>query len=132
MKAKLLNLGLILSSFLAYFEWGDGYHSFLIEIELEIFSKFIQDPLSVLHPFTVIPFIGQVLLVITLFQKEPNRMLSLAGLVAISMLLLLVAFIGLFGLNIRIFASTLPFLIFGIMTVMHHRVKRSAPPNNDI
>lgn len=131
MKTKLLNLGLILSSFLAYFEWGDGYHSFLIEMELEIFSKFIQDPISVLHPFTVIPFIGQVLLIITLFQKKPNRMLSLSGLAAISMLLLLVTFIGLLGMNFRIFLSTLPFLIFGTMTVMHHRVKPPAPPNNE-
>ncbi|MGN8224215.1 hypothetical protein [Gracilimonas sp. BCB1] len=130
MKTKLLNIGLILSSFLVYFEWGVDYNTFLIEIEIELFSKFLEDPLSVFHPLIVIPLIGQVLLIITLFQKKPGRMLSLSGLTAVGFLILLVSLIGLMGMNIRIFSSTLPFLILGAISIIHHRVKSSTSPDD--
>lgn len=130
MKTKLLNLGLILASFIVYFEWGGDNRNILLGMELEIFSKFIDDPLSVLHPFIVIPFIGQLLLVITLFQKKPGRMLSLVGLVAISFLLTFVFFISVIDLNIRILCSILPFIILGVLTVQHHRVKKPALPDD--
>ncbi|MCB0620206.1 MAG: hypothetical protein KDC43_23950 [Saprospiraceae bacterium] len=123
MKTKLLNAGLILSSLFAYLEWGQTNSMFLIQGEIEVISKLFSDPTSVLHPFTLIPLFGQVLLLVTLFQKQPSKVLSLLGLGCIAILLLLIFAIGLMVLHVKIIASTLPFLIVGYLTLRHHLKK---------
>lgn len=70
MKSKLLNFLLIVTSLLGYLEWGGDNHIFLFKAEAEILSKLFTDPLSVLHPFTLLPLAGQIILLITLFQKK--------------------------------------------------------------
>lgn len=114
---KLLNTLLILSSMIAYLEWGSNNSMFLIEGELEVLEKLFSDPLSVLHPFTVIPLLGQVLLTITLFQKVPGKKLTYAGLICISLLLVLVFIIGIISLNYKTILSTLPFMICAVFTI---------------
>lgn len=79
MKSKLLNLLLILTSFAGYLEWGGDRHLLLYQAEIEIFTKLFTDPMSVMHPFTILPLLGQIALLITLFQKSPNKILTLAG-----------------------------------------------------
>ena len=46
---------------------------FLFQAEAEIIAKIFIDPVSILHPFTVLPLLGQVLLIITLFQKRAGK-----------------------------------------------------------
>lgn len=120
-KAKLLNLGLILSSFIGYLEWGTDQSGFLIETEWMILSGLFTDPMSVLHPFTVIPLLGQILLLVTLFQKTPDRKLTYAGLACLSLLLVFIPVIGILAMNLKIFASAVPFIVIGVLTVLHHR-----------
>lgn len=120
-KAKLLNIGLIVTSLIVYFEWGEDQSNFLFQIEWELFSKLFNDPVSVLHPFTVIPLIGQVLLIISLFQNPPNRKLSLIGMLLLGFLLYFVLFIGVLALNIKIIGLALPYAVTSFLTIKHHR-----------
>ena len=76
MKGKILNALLIVSSLFGFLEWGRNYKMFLFQLEAEIVTKFFKDPISVLHPFTILPFLGQVILLITLFQKSPSKLLT--------------------------------------------------------
>lgn len=117
MNQKILNALLIVFSMIAYLEWGKNNSMFLIEGEVEVMQKLFSDPLSVLHPFTIIPLLGQVLLIITLFQKTPGKKITYTGLICISLLLVLVFTIGLITLNYKTILSTLPFLIFAILTI---------------
>ena len=121
MKGKLLNLGLLLSSFLGYLEWGTDQSNYLILMEWEILSLLISDPMSALHPFTVIPLLGQILLVITFFQKRVSRLLSYLALGSLSLLYLLILFIGLSTLNVWITLSVLPFVFFGIWIIRYQQ-----------
>ena len=79
MKSKILNLTLILTSLIGYLEWGQDMSMFLFQGELDVISKLFTDPLSVLHPFTLLPLLGQILLLITLFQKNPSKVLTYVG-----------------------------------------------------
>lgn len=72
MKSKILNLGLILTSLAGYMEWGGGNRMSLFQAEAEIFSKIFTDFSSVAHPLVLLPLIGQIFLIFTLFQKK-NR-----------------------------------------------------------
>lgn len=122
-KAKLLNLGLIITSLLGYLEWGKSNHEFLFESEWFVLTKIFSEPMSVLHPFTVIPMLGQVVLLITLFQKKPNKILTYSSIAGLSLLLGFMFIIGIMSLNFKILLSTLPFLILSFITIQYHRKK---------
>jgi len=125
-KKRVLLFLLFISTFLGYLEWGDDQSSFLIQTELEIFLKGIEDPVSVLHPFTLIPFIGQILLLISLFQKAPKKGLVIAAIIGLGLLFGLILFIGIIGPNLKILFSSLPFWLFSILLIREFRTSRSA------
>jgi hypothetical protein len=75
MKSKILNLGLILTSVFGYLEWGSGNHAFMFQAEAELLGKLFTDPASVVHPFTLLPLAGQLMLEITWFQPKPGKRL---------------------------------------------------------
>ena len=126
MKSKILNVLLIITSLIGYLEWSGDSSSFLFQAEAEIFSKIFSDPQSVLHPFTVIPFIGQLLLVFTLFQNKPSRILTYTGIFALGFLMVFLFVIGVISLNIKIIVSTIPFLSVSVATLIHlRRIKQT-------
>ncbi len=120
-KAKRLNLLLILTSLMGYLEWGGGNHAFLFDAEAEVISKLFTDPASVIHAFTLIPLAGQILLLITLFQKFPNRILTFIGMGAIAVLLLFMFIAGLLALKAKVILSVLPFLVMAVVTIRYRR-----------
>lgn len=128
MHGKLLNLGLILTSLLGYLEWGQENSSFLFEIELDIMTKIATDPSSVMHPFIVLPLLGQVLLVITLFQKKPGKLLTFLGLGCIGILFIMLFIVGLLSQNYQILISTLPFLCLGFLVLRFQLRKTETQP----
>lgn len=109
MQNRLLTILLILASLLGYLEWGGGNHVFLFEAEADILGKLFSNFGAVAHPLVLLPMLGQLLLGITLFQREPNRTLTVAGIACMGLLLGFMLFIGLFGLNSKILLSVLPF-----------------------
>ena len=117
MNKKILNLLLILTSFIGYLEWGASNSMFLIQGEIDVINKLFVDPLSVAHPFTFLPLIGQLLLVISLFQKRPNRLLSFFGIGGIAVLLVFMFAIGIISENFKILGSTLPFIGLSIYAI---------------
>ncbi|MFN4027875.1 MAG: hypothetical protein ACK4IZ_10550 [Flavobacterium sp.] len=121
MKSKLLNLLLIITSLLGYLEWGKDNATFLFEAELDIVKKLISNPQSALHPFTIIPLVAQLLLIITLFQKKPGAIITYIGLSGLTLLLGFMFLIGLMSWNVKILLSTVPFLVVAILTVIDRK-----------
>ena len=126
MRKKLLNLALILTSLIGYLEWGQGRSTFLFQAEAELFSKALADPGAVVHPFTLMPVLGQIALGLTLFQRNAGKALTYLGIAGLGVLLALMFVIGLVSLNLRILFSTVPFLALAAVTVRQHR---TAPSN---
>lgn len=120
MKSKILNAGLILTSLMGYLEWGTENRMYLFQVEWVLFSKLFTDPLSVIHPFTLLPLTGQLLLLFSLFQKYPGKKITFTGLSCLSVLLLFIFFIGLISFKFKIITSVIPFLITGVITIQHH------------
>lgn len=125
MNKKLLNAALILTSLVGYLEWGQDNSIFLFQAEYDILIKLFTDPKSVLHPFTVLPLFGQILLAITLFQKEPGKKLTFFGTGGIGILLLLMFAIGIMGMNFKVLVSTLPFLTISFFALRLHLKKEA-------
>ena len=126
MKSKLLNFLLLTTSLFGYLEWSGNNKAFLFQVEGEILSKFFNDPMAVLHPLTVLPLVAQIILCITLFQKEPSKILTYISIAGLGLLLIFILVIGLLSLNYKIISSTIPFLAVGVLTIRHHRKLKSA------
>lgn len=123
MKSKILNLLLIITSLMGYLEWSGNNHSFLFQAEAEILSKLFTDPASILHPLTILPMLGQLVLVITLFQKTPSKSLTYISIGGLGLLLLLMLVIGLMSLNLKIIISTIPFIVTAVVAIRHYSVR---------
>lgn len=130
MKGKILNLLVILTSLIGFLQWGKGNSMFLFQAEAEVLSKLFVSPMDVIHPLIILPLLGQILLFFTLFQKEPNKFLTLSGVCALGLLLGLMFFIGLLNLTIKILASTIPFLITVFFIFSHHKMHIKTKPNH--
>ncbi len=127
MKIKFYNLLLILTSLIGYLEWGGNNQQFLFEAEAEIFTKLFTDPLSVIHPFIILPLAGQFILLITLFQRIPSKILTFIGMGGLGILLGFMGMVGLLSLNYKIVLSTIPFFTVAVMTIVYYRKKRNGP-----
>ena len=125
MKLKLLNLGLIITSLFGYLEWGQEQAKFLFEIEWEILRELWRDPISVLHPLTILPMVGQLLLIISLLKRNTSKALIYIGMTCIGILILLICFIGIINGNYKILLSSLPFLICAMATVVYLRKREN-------
>ncbi|MGD9588637.1 MAG: hypothetical protein AB7Q37_03845 [Pyrinomonadaceae bacterium] len=123
MRKKILNALVILTSLFGYLEWGGGNGAFLFQAEWEVLRKLFSDPVSAAHPFTLVPLLGQVLLLTTLFQKEPSRRLTYIGIACLALLLLMMVLVGVLGSNFKILLSTLPFLVTAVLAIREARKK---------
>lgn len=121
MKSRILNALLIITSLLGYLEWSGDSHSFLFQAEVEVFKKLFTDPLSVLHPFTILPLLGQILLLITIFQKVPSKRMTFWGIGCLGLLLGFMSFIGILAKNTNIILSTIPFFLIAFLVVKNFK-----------
>ena len=121
---KILNALLILTSLLGYLEWGKDQHMFLGQMEYDILFQHSPNTDTFLHPFVLVPLLGQLLLLITLFQKTPNRILTFTGLGCLGVLLVFIFIIGVMGGHIKTALSAVPFIIVAILAI---RVNRKKP-----
>ena len=122
---KISNLVLLLTSLVGYLAWGTDQHAFLFQAEAEVLYKLVTSPASALHPLTLIPMAGQVLLLIAFFRKHAVKWMTFAGIGAIGILLVVIFLVGLLGRNLLVSASALPFLVTAAWTI---RLYRKLPP----
>lgn len=117
MNNKIKILFLIISSLFVYLSWGKESAAFLFQMEYEIITKLFTNPTSALYPFTVIPILGQLLLLITLLQKTPSTILLKTGIGCLLFLIGFVFIIGLLSLRLPIIVSTIPFITLAFFTL---------------
>jgi hypothetical protein len=122
----LFNLLLLLSSFFGYLEWSNQ-STFIFQLEYDLFFKIKTSPSTFTHPLILLPFLGQLLLLITLFQKTPNRVLTLVGLSCISLIMLMLLLVGILSVNMRIILGSLPFIGIAIFVLQIHWNRNTKP-----
>lgn len=119
MQARLINAALLLSSLICYLEWGGGNSGFLFQTEYVVFAKRNSD--AFMHPLVLIPLIGQILLIVSILKKQPSRRLTLTGLSLIGLLVLMILIAGVLSLNLKIVASTVPFIFVAVVFIRKYR-----------
>jgi hypothetical protein len=94
---------------------GTGESGFLIQMELNILRSDVVQ--SLMHPAFLIPFFGQLLLLLTLFQSQPKRWMIYTGIVMLALLLVFIFVIGIISGNVRILLSAVPFIFGSVLLV---------------
>jgi hypothetical protein len=112
---RIILVLLCLSSLCGYLEWGTGQSAFVFEAEATVVSKLFVDPLSVVHPFTIVPLLGQLLLLVAIILPKPSKRMIEVGIISIGVLYLFLLVIGVVGMKLKIVLSVLPFLLLSIL-----------------
>lgn len=120
-KTTILLILLLITSLFGYLEWGGGNQMFLWEGEFEVLRKLIRDPGSVVHPLTILPLCGQILILITLFQQTPRKVLIFSAVICTGLLPVFMFVIGWMSLNVKMLISVIPFLTVAWFLIQHTR-----------
>lgn len=109
---KLLLIGLQVSFLFCFLQWSGTSQGFIFQLEYDVLNMAASDPMKVLHPFTLIPFMGQLLLLLALFRRKPSSILEWTGIAFLAILPLLLLVISVLSRNARIGLSVIPVLFF--------------------
>ena len=123
MKSKLFSILLLITSLLGYLEWSGNNNIFLYQAEIEVLQKLFTKPISILHPFTILPILGQLCLIVTIFQSKPNKTLTFLGIGALGILIVFMFLVGIMAFNYKIIISTIPFILLSNTTIRHYKKK---------
>ena len=124
-KIRILNVILIIFSLFGYLEWGGNNKQYLFDIEYEVVSKLLTNPMEALHPLVILPLLGQMMLAYTLYQSEPSKQLTYIGIALISILMIFILIAGLTSMNYKIILSVLPFTLTSVYTILQLRKQES-------
>lgn len=117
--SRILPVLLILFSLIGYLEWGGGNRAFVFQAEADILMKLFRAPSEVTHAMTILPLTGQILLVWAFFTEKNRRKLIITGGALISILMILIFFVGAITLKFKILLSPVPFLIIYIYSIFN-------------
>ncbi|MBK6993427.1 MAG: hypothetical protein IPH31_00340 [Lewinellaceae bacterium] len=109
---KRLALFSVLVSFLfCYMEWGSDQSSFVYEVAYLVLFKQGDVQNTFTHPLILLPFVGELILLFLVFQKDPSKRWAFIGMALPGVLALFILLVGVLSQNIKIIASTMPFLL---------------------
>jgi O-antigen ligase len=114
-KVRLLLPALVLTFLCGYMEWGQGQSAFLVQTEYEQFFRRELSTDSMVHPFVLLPFAGQLLLLVNTLLAKPRRRLATAGIVLMGILALMILLVGTLSRNALMALSVMPFLALAIV-----------------
>lgn len=122
---RVWHILLLISFLFGYLEWGKDQHLFIIQAIVEIYQKGKVNPLSLLHPFILLPFIGMLLYIYAAFQKNTNKIISIIGAICMSSIMIMILIIGLMVPNYKMLFSATPFFICSYFVFKSHWRKKT-------
>ena len=117
---RLLNAGLILAFSICLMEWADK-SAFVFQTEYQIFAEGENLLSSLTHPLILAGLIGQLLLLYVVIKPGVRNIYTTLGILILSPVVLMIFLSGALSLNVKIIASTLPFLVLSILFFMKFR-----------
>lgn len=108
---KIALLSTFASFFLCYMEWGANQSAFLFEAAYTVLANPGNAESNFSHPLILLPFVGLLVLLVMLFQKNPRRSWAITGLALPGLLVFFILLSGVLSRNFRIVLSTMPFIV---------------------
>jgi drug/metabolite transporter (DMT)-like permease len=123
---KLINLGLFLSFFLCYLEWGGGQSIFIAQTAYELIFAQGLSWNTAFHPVILSAIVGLLILLYAAIVRKPNRWVNILGVVLLSAVVFIFFLAGALSGNLRMIGSNLPFLVLaGVFFVLGYRERKA-------
>lgn len=113
---KLAIFCLFASFMFCYLEWADQ-SAFVYEVAYLLLFEKSEKASAFAHPLVLFPFLGQLLVLISLFLPKPKRWMVMTGMVMMGLLVLMLVLVGILGKNWKIILATVPFLLSAVWCV---------------
>jgi uncharacterized membrane protein len=96
-------------------EWGKGSNTFVFSIYRELF--FVQKDFTgaLTHPIILPGISGQLILLICIIQKSPNRLFNSISVLLLLFVVLILLMAGIASTNMKMIFSDIPFVILSII-----------------
>ncbi len=123
---------MLASTFTVYLEWGTDQSSFLIEAEWTVFKKITSTPLEVLHPFTVLPLIGQIWLLMLILKTSYRNWQYYVSIGLLASLIGMISLSGILSINLWTIISVTPFWVLSgwiFLTIKSKKESKSQQSN---
>lgn len=119
MQVRILLLVCFVSFLFCYLGWGEGQGGYFWELEYEIIAKGLRKDL--LHPALLLPFVGQMLILIAIVAPGVPKWICLIGLALCGLLVLFLLFIEIIGRQPAGIGATVLYLIAWSMVVVRRK-----------
>ena len=120
---KLAIFCLFASFLFCYLEWADQ-SAFVYEVAYMLLFEKSEKASAFSHPLVLLPFLGQLLVLISLFMPKPKKWMVITGMAMMGLLVVMLLLVSLLGRNWKIFLATMPFLVSAVWCVKGFRRKR--------
>jgi hypothetical protein len=99
----------LFASFLfCYLEWPN-HSAFVCKIAYLILFEQSDKVSSFAHPLVLLPFLGQLLVMINLFLPKPKKWMVITGMAMMGLLVFMLVLAGVFGGSWKMVLATVPF-----------------------
>ncbi len=119
---KLAIFCLFASFLFCYLEWADQ-SAFVYEVVYMLLFEKSDKASAFSHPLVLLPFLGQLMVLISLFMPKPKKWMVITGMAMMGILVLMLVLVGVLGKNWKIVLATVPFLVSAVWCWREFRVK---------
>jgi hypothetical protein len=121
---RLLKIALFVTFLICYLDFGHDGSGFVGQIEYLIIKNLNVDISSLQNPLFILAFIGQILILISVFNSNHSNGLIFLGIKLLGVIVLLILIFGIFLLSIKMIVSTIPFICVVILYILKAKSKR--------
>lgn len=116
-----INIGIIIAFSICYMQWGNNQSSYIFQTEYQLLFKEHSLLKNLTHPIILSGLVGQGILLYATFVKRINPKIYFLGIILLSVVVFMILLAGLLSKNIFQIASTLPFVLLSIMSIIKRK-----------
>lgn len=120
MKGKLLNVLLIVASLFGVLPDNYGSGLFFYEAEAKVVGEFFGANSPYVQTYMIFPLTAQLLLVGTLFQKEPSKLITYIALLGLAFIYVVISFLELVIFGPEYSLGSIPYAIAVFFAIRHY------------
>jgi hypothetical protein len=126
---RFLKIALFITFLICYLDFGHDGSGFIGQIEYLVIKNLNADISSLQNPLFILALIGQILILISVFNSNHSNGLIFLGIKLLGVIVLLILIFGIFLLNLKMIVSTIPFIVVVILYIVKVKSKRRSGSN---
>jgi hypothetical protein len=129
---RLFKIALFVTFLICYLDFGHDSSGFVGQIEYLVIKNLNAEISTLQNPLFILAFIGQILILISVFNSNHSNGLIFLGIKLLGVIVLLILIFGVFLLSVKMIVSTIPFISVLILYIVKAKSKRKGESNYQV